>query len=75
MTALVAHKRITQKSTGQPKLVKIALTKANHGEGEVEIYVKTLTGKTITCFAECTSTTIEDLKVMIYDQEGIPPDQ
>ena len=74
-TALVAHKRIMQKNTGQPKLVKIAFTKANNGDGEVEFYVKTLTGKTMTFHADCESTTIEDLKAMIYDQEGIPPDQ
>ena len=49
-------------------------------EGHVEIYVKTLAGKTITlglwvghqCF---TNTTIGQVKSMIQSKEGIPPDQ
>ena len=49
-------------------------------EGHVEIYFKTLTGKTITlglgvgyqCF---TNTTIGQVKTMIQSKEGTPPDQ
>merc|ERR1711970_703793 len=42
--------------------------------GAMEIYVKTLTGKTITIRADGT-TTVEGLRAKIQDKEGIPPDQ